>query len=161
MLRAHLLAVAALSIAAACEASHSSKLDGAFEYKSYGGYFGGTTMLHVDPDGSAVKQETPGYVPDGDPSDPMTTTTSGTVMPDLMAMVRSDVAAVDLGDFEHGGYDCSHYQCGYDGGIDELHIDADGKTYQIEVDQNISWSNLPSGLTKLIQDMHLVSAAIH
>jgi hypothetical protein len=78
-----------------------------------------------------------------------------------MDTVRKDVAAVDLGDFEHAGYDCSHYKCGYDGGTDELHIAADGKTYEIYVDQNISWEDLPSGLTKLIQDMHVVGAAIH
>jgi len=48
----------------------------------------------------------------------------------------------------------------FDGGTDEMHIGADGKTYLIIVDQNISWSNLPPGLTKLLQDMHLVVAAI-
>src|SRR5262249_30353304 len=153
MLRAHHLAVAALSITAACQiVSHSSKLDGAFEYRSYGAYFGGSTMLHVELDGSAVKQETPAYIPDpnGRHTEPMTTTTSGIVAPDLMDTVRKDVAAVDLGDFEHANYDCSHYMCGFDGGTDEMHIGADGKTYLIIVDQNISWSNLPPGLTKLL-----------
>jgi hypothetical protein len=165
MLRAHHLAVAALSITAACgltsrssHSSHSSQLDGAFEYKSYGAYFGGTTMLHVEPDGSAVKQETPARTTPDDV--PMTTTTHGTVATDLMDTMRKDVAAVDLADFEHADYDCSHYKCGFDGGTDELHIDADGKTYEIYVDQNISWEDLPSGLTKLIQDMHVVSAAV-
>lgn len=163
MLRAPLLVAVALSTTAACgvtnhSSNHSSELDGAFEYRSYGSYFGGTTMVHVEPDGSAVKQETPART---NPDDvPMTTTTHGTVGADLMDTVRKDVAAVDLADFEHASYDCSHFRCGFDGGIDELHIGADGKTYEIEVDQNISWSDLPSGLTKLLQDMHLAAAAI-
>ncbi|HET7505425.1 MAG TPA: hypothetical protein VFK02_30605, partial [Kofleriaceae bacterium] len=66
----------------------------------------------------------------------------------------------DLADFEHAGYDCSHYKCGFDGGTDELHIDADGKTYEIDVDQNISWTDLPQGLTRLIQDMNIVASSI-
>ena len=159
MLRARLLAVATLSTAAACGmTSHSSKLDGAFEYQSYGGYFGGTTKVHVEPDGSAVKRVTPART---SPDDiPMTTTTSGTVTADLMDMVRKDVAAVDLGDFADASYDCSHYKCGFDGGTDELHIGADGKTYEIDVDQNISWTDLPQGLTTLIQDMNVVASSI-
>src|SRR5262245_12261805 len=100
MLRAH-LAVAALSITAACgvtnHSSQSSQLYGAFEYQSYGGYFGGTTMLHVEPDGAAVKQVTAARTGPNDV--PMTTTTQGTVATDVMDTVRKHVAAVDLGDF--------------------------------------------------------------
>jgi len=125
----------------------SSHLDGPVDYKTEGGFIRTTTSVHVELDGSATKQVTPGAGP--------TKMTSGTLAATDIDDLRNDIAAVDLATLR-ASYDCGAAKCGADFPVATLTIAADGTTKQIVVDRGVSTVDVPPGLAAILDDLDAI-----
>lgn len=130
--------------------SVSSHLDGPVDFTSAGGLSFGEAVLHVELDGQATMHSSKF-------SDPPTL--SGTIAADTMKQLIDDVAAVDLESFS-SVYDCKSFHCGVDAGVDTATFRADGMTKMIEINRDISDSDLPPNLIKIFNDLNGIAAQL-
>jgi hypothetical protein len=127
---------------------HASQLDGPIDYSYGSGFYGVSSSLHLELDGTAIRQRT--LTPDP------TVTTTGIIAAVVLDGLRDDIAAVDLASFRTS-YTCAEFTCQYnDAGSSGLDIAADGVITHIRIDLGLADGAVPAGLTTIVEDLKAI-----
>jgi hypothetical protein len=131
---------------------HASQLDGPIDYVFGSGFYGESSSLHLELDGTATRERTRSPDP--------TVTTSGIIAAVVLDGLRDDIAAVDLASFRPT-YSCAEFTCKYnDAGGASLTIAADGVTTHISIDFGLPDNAVPAGLTTIVEDLGAITLQI-